>query len=277
MANTLARTDREALAVEQNAKRLEEIRVINEIDSLTFNDSGSSPNVVLIIPALNEEKSIGSVLNAVPRQLVGEVIVVDNGSTDRTADVARHCGARVVSQPERGYGAACLAGIAEIATDCEIVAFVDADYSDFPEDLGSLLAPLFEKKADMVIGTRTATAESRAALTPQQRYGNWLATTLVKAFFGHRYSDLGPFRAIRRDALERLGMIDRNYGWTIEMQIKAVRQKLRIAEVPVRYRIRIGRSKISGTVKGTIMAGTKIIFTIFKYAIRKQEVFMKSK
>ncbi len=269
MADTLlARTDREALAVKPKAKRSEEIRVINEIESFPFTDSGSRPNVVLIIPALNEEKSIGSVLNAVPRQLVSEVIVVDNGSTDRTADVARHCGARVVSQPDRGYGAACLAGIAEGADDCEIVAFVDADFSDFPEDLEKLLEPLFENKADMVVGTRTKTAESRMALTPQQRYGNLLATTLVRAFFGYPYSDLGPFRAVRRDELDRLGMTDRNYGWTIEMQIKAVRQKLRIAEVPVRYRIRIGRSKISGTVKGTILAGAKIIYTIFKYAYR---------
>ncbi len=240
------------------------IRVIEDVHF-----AESRPRVSVIIPALNEEKSIGSVLNAIPRRLVSEIIVVDNGSSDRTAEIARHCGARVILQPERGYGAACLAGIAEIAADCEIVAFVDADFSDFPEDLEKLLQPLHENKAEMVIGTRTTTSESRLALTPQQRYGNWLATTLVRAFFGHHYTDLGPFRAIRRDALERLGMIDRNYGWTIEMQIKAVRQKLRIAEIPVRYRIRIGRSKISGTVKGTILAGAKIIFTIFKYALKR--------
>ena len=241
-----------------------QIRVIEDVHF-----AENRPRVSVIIPALNEEKSIGSVLNAIPRQLVSEIIVVDNGSNDRTAEIARHCGARVILQPERGYGAACLAGIAEIAADCEIVAFVDADFSDFPEDLEKLLQPLHENKAEMVIGTRTTTNESRLALTPQQRYGNWLATTLVRAFFGHRYTDLGPFRAIRRDALERLGMIDRNYGWTIEMQIKAVRHKLRITEIPVRYRIRIGRSKISGTVKGTILAGTKIIFTIFKYALKR--------
>ena len=241
-----------------------QIRVIEDVHF-----AESRPRVSVIIPALNEEKSIGSVLNAIPRRLVSEIIVVDNGSSDRTAEIARHCGARVILQPERGYGAACLAGIAGIAADCEIVAFVDADFSDFPEDLEKLLQPLHENKAEMVIGTRTTTSESRLALTPQQRYGNWLATTLVRVFFGHRYTDLGPFRAIRRDALERLGMIDRNYGWTIEMQIKAVRHKLRIAEIPVRYRIRIGRSKISGTVKGTILAGTKIIFTIFKYALKR--------
>ena len=250
----------------KKAKQVEQIRVIGDGAVADSIENQNRPRVSLIIPALNEEKSIGAVLNAIPRQLVSEIIVVDNGSTDRTADVARHCGARVVVQPERGYGAACLAGIAEIAADCEIVAFVDADFSDFPEDLEKLLQPLHENKAEMVIGTRTATRESRSALTPQQRYGNWLATTLVKIFFGYRYTDLGPFRAIRRDALEQLGMIDRNYGWTIEMQIKAARHKLRIAEVPVRYRIRIGRSKISGTVKGTMLAGAKIIYTIFKYA-----------
>ena len=250
--------------VSKQKAQIGQIRIIEDVDF-----AENRPRVSVIIPALNEEKSIGSVLNAIPRQLVSEIIVVDNGSNDRTAEIARHCGARVILQPERGYGAACLAGIAEIAADCEIVAFVDADFSDFPEDLEKLLQPLHENKAEMVIGTRTTTNESRLALTPQQRYGNWLATTLVRAFFGHRYTDLGPFRAIRRDALERLGMIDRNYGWTIEMQIKAVRHKLRITEIPVRYRIRIGRSKISGTVKGTILAGTKIIFTIFKYALKR--------
>ena len=247
-------------------KDTRQIRVISDVAAAYSNKEQKIPRVSLIIPALNEEKSIGSVLNAIPRELVSEIIVVDNGSTDRTADVARHCGARVVVQPERGYGAACLAGIAEIAPDCEIVAFIDADFSDFPEDMEKLLRPLLEKKAEMVIGTRTATPEARLALTPQQRYGNWLATVLVKLFFGYRYTDLGPFRAIRRDSLEQLGMNDRNYGWTIEMQIKAAKKGLRFVEVPVRYRIRIGRSKISGTFKGVIFAGTKIIYTIFKYA-----------
>ncbi len=246
--------------------RIEQIRVI---ENIFLAENHLCPNVSVIIPALNEEKSIGSVLNAIPRQLVNEIIVVDNGSSDRTAEIARHCGARVVSQPERGYGAACLAGIAEISADCEIIVFVDADFSDFPEDLEKLLQPLKEQKAEMVIGTRTTTLEARLALTPQQRYGNWLATTLVRAFFGYRYTDLGPFRAIRRDSLKKLRMTDRNYGWTIEMQIKAVQHNLLIAEVPVRYRIRIGRSKISGTVKGTILAGMKIIYTIFKYVLKR--------
>jgi len=245
-----------------------QIELIRVIETVDFAENQPRPRVAVIIPALDEEKSIGSVLNAIPRRLVGEIIVVDNGSTDRTAEIARHCGARVVSQPERGYGAACLAGIAEISADCEIVAFVDADFSDFPEDLEKILQPLRDNSADLVIGTRTATSESRLALTPQQRYGNRLATTLVKLFFGQTYTDLGPFRAIRRDALRRLEMVDRNYGWTIEMQIKAARQNLRIVEVPVRYRIRIGRSKISGTIKGVILAGAKIIYTIFKYAAK---------
>lgn len=235
----------------------------NEIKTVDY------PFISLIIPALNEEKSIGLVLQAIPKNLVGEIIVVDNGSTDRTVKIARHFGAKVVCEFQKGYGAACLAGIASISKDCEIVAFVDADFSDFPEDLDKILLPILDNQAEMVIGTRTAEREAREALTPQQRYGNWLATSLVKLFFGQTYTDLGPFRAIRREALEGLKMTDRNFGWTIEMQIKAAQHKLRIAEIPVRYRIRVGRSKISGTVKGTISAGTKIIYTIFKYALKK--------
>ena len=227
------------------------------------------PFVSLIIPALNEEKSIGYVLEAIRENLIGEVIVVDNGSTDRTVELARRGGANVVAEGEKGYGAACLAGISSLSADCEIVAFVDADFSDYPEDLEEILLPIVRGEAEMVIGTRTVIEESRKALTPQQRYGNWLASVLVKLLFGSSYTDLGPFRAIRRDALEKLKMTDRNFGWTIEMQIKAAQKKLRITEVPVRYRVRIGRSKISGTVKGTILAGTKIIYTIFKYALKK--------
>ena len=208
-------------------------------------------------------------LNAIPRDLVSEIIVVDNGSTDRTQEVAKHCGATVIFQPIRGYGEACLAGIEAVQNSAEIIAFVDADFSDYPEDLEHLLQPIVNDEAEMVIGSRTKNRESKKALTPQQVYGNWLATTLVRLFWGFRYSDLGPFRAIKKESLDTLGMIDTNYGWTIEMQIKALQQKLAIVEVPVRYRIRIGKSKISGTVKGTFLAGTKIIYTIFKYALKR--------
>jgi glycosyltransferase involved in cell wall biosynthesis len=267
MSKPLSLVKAELAATEKNktAEILEDVRASATAKGREF----AQPRVSLIIPALNEEKSIGSVLNDVPADLVDEVLVVDNGSTDRTASIAEFFGARVVSEPRRGYGQACLTGIAESADDSVIIAFLDADYSDFPQDLERILQPLFEGKAEMVIGTRTTETDSRSSLTPQQRWGNWLATTLVRLFWQHRYTDLGPFRAIRRDALRRLGMTDRNYGWTIEMQIKAVRQNLRITEVPVRYRVRIGRSKISGTVKGTILAGAKIIYTIFRYAVKK--------
>ncbi|MGH9838573.1 MAG: glycosyltransferase family 2 protein [Blastocatellia bacterium] len=227
------------------------------------------PFVSVIIPALNEEESIGAVLAAIPRAWVNDVIVVDNGSADRTERIARQYGARVVSQPERGYGAACLAGIAALEPETEIVVFLDADFSDYPEDIGLLIRPLIEWGADLALGARTLDGASRAALTPQQRWGNWLATTLIRWRFGFRYTDLGPFRAIRREALESLGMRDRNYGWTVEMQIKALQAGLRIVEVPLRYRVRIGQSKISGTVKGTLLAGVKILYTIGKYALLK--------
>lgn len=221
--------------------------------------------VRVIIPALNEEKSIGAVLAALPAGAIAEVVVVDNNSTDATALVARQAGATVVHQPERGYGAACLAGIAAVAPHTDIVVFLDADFSDYPEDIHCLLAPILAGDADLVLSARMKDQVARRALTPQQRWGNWLAVTLLRWRFGFRYSDLGPFRAIRYAALKQLGMQDRNYGWTVEMQIRAVRQGLRIVEVPMRYRVRIGRSKISGTIKGTILAGAKILYTIGKH------------
>jgi glycosyltransferase involved in cell wall biosynthesis len=227
------------------------------------------PFVSVIIPALNEEKSIGAVLAAIPRAWIDEVIVVDNGSADRTEMIARQHGARVVSQPERGYGAACLAGIAALKAQTGVVVFLDADFSDHPEDIGLLIRPIVEWDADLALGTRMLDGASRAALTPPQRWGNRLATTLIRWRFGFRYTDLGPFRAIRREALDKLGMRDRNYGWTVEMQIKALQAGLRIVEVPMRYRVRIGRSKISGTLKGTLLAGAKILYTIGKYALRR--------
>lgn len=230
-------------------------------------EAPSRPSVRAIIPALNEAASIQNVLAALPAEWVDEVLVVDNGSTDDTAEIAARAGATVVRQAERGYGAACLAGIAALDSTTEIVVFLDADFSDYPEDLALLLEPLLKDAADMVLSTRMQMPEARQALTPQQQWGNWLAVTLLRWRFGYRYSDLGPFRAIRYSALKQMGMQDRNYGWTVEMQIRAIRQGLRIVEVPMRYRVRIGRSKISGTIKGTILAGAKILYTIFRYGI----------
>ncbi len=226
----------------------------------------ASPQVAVVIPALNEEKSIGHVLQAIPRQFAELVVVVDNGSFDHTASLARANGAQVLTEPQSGYGAACLAGIAALPREVEIVVFLDADYSDYPEEMDKLIAPILRNQADFVVGSRTAYPSARAALAPQQRWGNWLATNLISRLFGHRYSDLGPFRAIRKHALESLRMSDRDYGWTVEMQIKAIRAGLRILEVPVRYRRRLGQSKISGTLKGTMRAGSKILYTVFRFA-----------
>ncbi|MGH9768151.1 MAG: glycosyltransferase family 2 protein [Blastocatellia bacterium] len=223
------------------------------------------PFVSVIIPAFNEEKSIGAVLAAIPPVWVDEVIVVDNGSADQTEMIARQHGARVVSRPERGYGAACLAGIAALKPETGIIVFLDADFIDYPEEISLPIRPIVEWGADLALSTRMLDGASRAALMPQQRWGNWLATTLIRWRYGFRYTDLGPFRAIRREALDKSGMRDRNYGWTVEMQIKALQAGLRIVEVPMRYRVRIGRSKISGTLKGTLLAGAKILYTIGKY------------
>jgi len=222
--------------------------------------------VAIVIPARNEAAALGHVLADLPRALVHELIVVDNGSTDGTAEVAGRAGARVVSEPTPGYGRACLAGLAAMDPGVEIVAFLDADYSDDPRELSQLLKPIAEGRADLVIGSRTARAEP-GSLTLQQRFGNRLACALMRWLFGVRYTDLGPFRAIRREALERLAMRDKAFGWTVEMQAKAARLGLRIVEVPVRYRRRIGRSKISGTLSGTVRAGAAILSTIVKVAL----------
>jgi glycosyltransferase involved in cell wall biosynthesis len=225
--------------------------------------------IVAIIPAYNEEKSIGLVVSAIPRPPVSEVIVADNNSSDHTARVARAAGARVVFEEEPGYGAACLTGIAEAhRLAAGLIVFLDGDFSDYPEEIPQLVAPILAGQYDMVIGSRILGVRESGSLSVQQRLGGWLACMLMRLFFRARYSDLGPFRAISMHALERLDMRDRNYGWTVEMQIKAVRNGLRVTEIPVRYRKRIGKSKVSGTVKGVIGAGTKIIATIFRYAIQ---------
>jgi len=225
------------------------------------------PHVAVIIPALNEEQAIASVLRDIPRNFVDEAIVVDNGSTDGTARVAESLGARVVCEPEKGYGAACVAGIEALRADIEIVVFLDGDYSDHPEELEMLVRPIAENVADFVVGSRMLREDSCKALSGQQRWGNRLAAKLIAWRFGYRFTDLGPFRAIRRDALDSLRMRDRGFGWTVEMQIKAACAGLRARELPVRYRPRIGRSKISGTLWGALRAGAKILYTIARHAL----------
>ncbi len=228
--------------------------------------------VAFIIPALNEEASIGGVLDALAdesRRLglsVSRTIVVDNGSRDATARVASTHAAEVVREPRRGYGSACLAGIAALPPDAQIVVFLDADGSDDLADLAALLQPILADDADFVLGSRALGTSQPGALTPHQRFGNWLATRLMRLLFGAAYTDLGPFRIIRRDSLSRLGMRDTNFGWTIEMQIRAHQKGLRVREVPVGYRRRAaGRSKVSGSLRGSVLAGAKILWTLFRF------------
>ena len=223
-----------------------------------------SARISLLIPALNEEASIGRVLSNLPADLFSQVLVVDNGSTDRTAEVARAHGATVVREPRRGYGRACLAGLAALDPQAEIVVFMDADSSDVPGEAGSLLEPIVSGRAELVIGSRVLGRAEPGALAPHQRFGNRLATTLLAWLYGFRYTDLGPFRAIRADRLRHLGMSDGDFGWTIEMQVRAVRSGLRVLEVPVSYRRRIGTSKISGNLRSSLAAGRKIIATILR-------------
>ncbi len=228
------------------------------------------PIINVIIPAYNEEKSIAKVVQDIPAGFVDDIIVVNNNSKDSTADVASLAGATVLHEPTPGYGNACLKGIAYAATKPigsrpDIIVFLDGDYSDYPEEITKIVQPILDGRADMVIGSRALGNRESGSMMPQQIFGNWLATTLLKLFYGVRYSDLGPFRAITLDALLSLGMKDRTYGWTVEMQAKAAKKKIRYEEVPVTYRKRIGFSKVSGTVKGSVMAGYKIIYTIFKY------------
>jgi glycosyltransferase involved in cell wall biosynthesis len=224
--------------------------------------------VSVIIPALNEEQSIGKVVSAIPAW-IDEIIVVDNGSTDQTAEMARTGGARVVDEPQRGYGSACLAGLAALGSP-EIVVFLDGDFSDHPDEMRLLVDPIAGGEVDMVIGSRVMGRVESGALTPQARFGNWLSCKLIRRFWNVSFTDLGPFRAIRYSTLKSFNMQDRDYGWTVEMQIKAARDGVRIKEVPVSYRKRIGQSKVSGTIKGVIGAGTKILYTIFRYGVRNE-------
>ncbi len=225
-------------------------------------------NISVIIPAFNEENGIGQVLDEIPQDLVSEVVVVNNASTDDTERIARERGATVLREPVSGYGRACLKGIEYLGNAGrlpDIVVFLDADHSDYPEEMRNLVDPILTDKADLVIGSRVLGKKEKGAMTPQQVFGNWLATGLLKLFYGVKFTDLGPFRAIRYSSLVALDMQDKTYGWTVEMQVKAAKKKMRCVEVPVRYRKRIGFSKISGTVKGTVLAGYKILYTLFKY------------
>ena len=221
----------------------------------------SSPVINVVIPAMNEEKAVGKVIAEIP-DIVSRIIVANNGSTDKTADVARAAGAEVVDVPIAGYGRACLAGI-QIAQPCDILVFIDGDASDFPEELTRLVQPIIDDETDFVIGSRLTGESEKGSLTVPQQFGNALACWLMRLFWGGKFTDLGPFRAIRMNALERLNMQAPTFGWTVEMQVRALKHRLRYTEQPVRYRHRIGTSKISGTVKGVIMAGGYILGTIF--------------
>ncbi len=218
--------------------------------------------ISVIIPAFNEAAAIAKVIADIPKGFVDEIIVVDNGSTDNTARVAIESGARVVNEPRRGYGAACLAGMAAL-TQPDIVVFMDADYSDDATEIPCLVQPILEDDMELVIGARVPC--EKGALLPQARFGNRMATLLIRWLFGIQYTDLGPFRAIRYSELMAMRMRDKNFGWTVEMQLKAAKMELPVCEVPVRYRKRIGVSKISGTFLGTVKAGYKILTTVFYY------------
>ena len=224
-------------------------------------------DIDVIIPAYNEETSIGLVIDDIPNNLVREIIVCNNNSTDNTKSVALAKGAKVVDALEKGYGSACLKGLEYVKTKTDapdIIVFLDGDYSDHPEEMSGLVEPIINGEKDLVIGSRAMGKMEKGSMQPQQVFGNWLATTLIKAFYKVEFSDLGPFRAVRYSSLQQMDMQDRDFGWTVEMQVKAAKMKIRSLEIPVKYRRRIGVSKISGTIKGTILAGHKILWTIFK-------------
>ncbi|WP_440120529.1 glycosyltransferase family 2 protein [Tenacibaculum sp. Ill] len=234
-----------------------------------------NPLIKVIIPAYNEQDSIVHVINDIP-SLVNEVIVISNNSTDNTEVNAKNAGATVLTEDRKGYGYACLKGMEYIASSSiknpnnkpDIIVFLDGDYSDYPEQLTELIAPIINDDIDFVIGARVQRLREKGSMTPQQVFGNWLATFLMKLFFGATFTDLGPFRAIKYDKLLALNMEDKTYGWTVEMQLKALKQKLSYTEIPMKYRNRIGVSKVSGTVKGSILAGIKILGWIFKYSFK---------
>ena len=229
------------------------------------------PIIKVIIPAYNEEKAIAKVIVEIP-SIVNEIIVISNNSTDKTEEVARKAGATVLIENKKGYGYACLKGMEYIASQevkPDIVVFLDGDYSDYPEELTTLVAPIINQNIDFVIGARAEHLREKGAMTPQQIFGNWLATFLMKLFLNAKFTDLGPFRAIKYDKLLALKMEDKTYGWTVEMQLKVLKQNRTYLEIPVKYKNRIGVSKVSGTVKGTIMAGIKIINWIVKYTFKK--------
>ena len=227
-------------------------------------------DIKVIIPAFNEADSIAHVINELPKT-VSEVIVVNNNSTDDTVKNAKAAGATVLTETRKGYGYACLKGLDYVASKSKqpyIIAFIDGDYSDYPEELDKVVAPILEDDIDFVVGARTKNLREEGSMTPQQIFGNWLATFLMRLFFGAKFTDLGPFRAIKYEKLKELNMEDKTYGWTVEMQLKILKKKMTYIEVPVRYKRRIGISKVSGTVKGSIFAGIKILGWIFKYSIK---------
>ena len=227
-------------------------------------------DIRVIIPAFNEENSIAKVIGEIP-DTVKEIIVVNNNSTDQTAQVAEEAGATVLTETRMGYGYACLKGLNYVQKQSktpDIIVFIDGDYSDYPQELSKVVAPIIEEGVDFVIGARVKSLREKGSMTPQQVFGNWLATFLMRLMYGAKFSDLGPFRAIRYDRLLELEMEDKTYGWTVEMQLKAIKHRLAYVEVPVRYKKRIGISKVSGTVKGTIFAGVKILGWIFKYGFK---------
>ena len=226
--------------------------------------------VNVIIPALNESDAISKVIGDIP-DFVQEIIVVDNGSTDTTAEMAKNAGATVLHESKKGYGRACLKGLDYLKNSdqkTDIVVFLDGDYSDYPEQISDVIAPITDNNMDFVLGSRKKNLSEKGAMQPQQRFGNWLATRLMTLFFNSKFTDLGPFRAIKYEVLNSLDMRDQTYGWTVEMQLKILKQKFTYCEIPVKYRNRIGVSKVSGTLKGTIFAGVKILSWIFKYSFK---------